>query len=72
VVWIAVGAVLAAVLVAAAVSDRRARARGHRLRGPWAMWGPVHDAKADSRIADATRGLIIPKTPRDGDAPPGD
>jgi hypothetical protein len=56
VVVIGIVAVLGAVLLAAAIFDRRARARGHRLRGV-GSWYAVREARRDSRAGHAESWL---------------
>jgi hypothetical protein len=54
--WLVVGLLVAAVLVWAAISDRRAR-RYHRLRSHSEMGRDVHEHVRDARAAEAGLGL---------------
>jgi hypothetical protein len=56
-VWIGIGAVVIAVGLLAARSDRRAKRRGHVLRGAGDMSSGLRTSKSTARIRRRTYGV---------------
>ena len=61
-VWLIVGIVVAALLLAGALMDRNARRRGGRVLGSSDIWYQVREADRDSRVIDNS---VAPPAGRD-------
>jgi len=65
-VWAGVGVLVVLGLLAAARADRRAKQRGHLLRGAGAMSKGLRTSKAAARVRERTY-QATPTDPPDGD-----
>jgi hypothetical protein len=54
------GAIAVALAAGAAVVDRRARRRGHRIRSGVSMWGDVRESRRDARAYESQLGTVPP------------